>query len=69
MYSYMLFETGFHEAIGDVMSLSVSTPAHLEEIGLLPGYIPDPGNHTAECHTFMCFVFFVQKDICISKTP
>ncbi|KFQ49686.1 hypothetical protein N333_13026, partial [Nestor notabilis] len=26
---------GFHEAIGDVMSLSVSTPSHLKEIGLL----------------------------------
>ncbi|KAM6951413.1 angiotensin-converting enzyme isoform 2-T2 [Aplochiton taeniatus] len=26
---------GFHEAIGDVLSLSVSTPRHLKEIGLL----------------------------------
>ncbi|XP_063315425.1 angiotensin-converting enzyme [Pelobates fuscus] len=26
---------GFHEAIGDVLSLSVSTPGHLKEIGLL----------------------------------
>uniref|UniRef100_A0A8C5N3T6 Angiotensin-converting enzyme n=1 Tax=Leptobrachium leishanense TaxID=445787 RepID=A0A8C5N3T6_9ANUR len=26
---------GFHEAIGDVLSLSVSTPHHLKEIGLL----------------------------------
>nr|XP_056719617.1 angiotensin-converting enzyme [Euleptes europaea] len=26
---------GFHEAIGDVMSLSVSTPSHLQKIGLL----------------------------------
>ncbi|XP_062988088.1 angiotensin-converting enzyme [Elgaria multicarinata webbii] len=26
---------GFHEAIGDVMSLSVSTPIHLKKIGLL----------------------------------
>ncbi|XP_051894867.1 angiotensin-converting enzyme isoform X2 [Pristis pectinata] len=26
---------GFHEAIGDVMALSVSTPAHLHSIGLL----------------------------------
>ncbi|KAF7239084.1 Angiotensin-converting enzyme [Varanus komodoensis] len=26
---------GFHEAIGDVMSLSVSTPVHLKKIGLL----------------------------------
>ncbi|XP_021941995.1 angiotensin-converting enzyme-like [Zootermopsis nevadensis] len=28
---------GFHEAVGDVMSLSVSTPKHLREIGLLEG--------------------------------
>lgn len=27
----------FHEAIGEVMSLSVSTPKHLEEIGLFEG--------------------------------
>jgi len=26
---------GFHEAVGDVLSLSVSTPEHLKEIGLL----------------------------------
>ncbi|XP_067869242.1 angiotensin-converting enzyme [Heterodontus francisci] len=26
---------GFHEAVGDVMALSVSTPKHLKEIGLL----------------------------------
>ena len=27
--------TGFHEAIGDTMALSVQTPAHLQSIGLL----------------------------------
>ena len=27
---------GFHEAIGDVMELSVNTPSHLRQIGLLP---------------------------------
>lgn len=26
---------GFHEAVGDVMALSVSTPKHLRKIGLL----------------------------------
>lgn len=26
---------GFHEAIGDVLALSVSTPKHLQSIGLL----------------------------------
>ncbi|ELU13139.1 hypothetical protein CAPTEDRAFT_175968 [Capitella teleta] len=33
---------GFHEAIGDVLALSVSTPEHLEEIGLLPDFEDDP---------------------------
>lgn len=32
---------GFHEAVGDVLSLSVSTPRHLEKIGLLKNYKPD----------------------------
>ena len=32
---------GFHEAVGDVMSLSVSTPKHLKRIGLLKDYQPD----------------------------
>lgn len=29
---------GFHEAIGDVLSLSVATPKHLQKIGLLKDY-------------------------------
>lgn len=33
--------TGFHEAIGDVMALSVSTPGHMSEIGLIENYIPN----------------------------
>lgn len=32
---------GFHEAIGDVFALSVSTPKHLEKIGLLKNYEHD----------------------------
>nr|XP_015217378.1 PREDICTED: angiotensin-converting enzyme isoform X1 [Lepisosteus oculatus] len=32
---------GFHEAVGDVLSLSVSTPKHLKEIGLLKSFVPD----------------------------
>lgn len=27
---------GFHEAVGEVMSLSVATPKHLKGMGLLP---------------------------------
>lgn len=36
---------GFHEAIGDVLSLSVSTPKHLHTIGLLDTVTDDSGNH------------------------
>ncbi|NXQ63440.1 ACE enzyme, partial [Anthoscopus minutus] len=32
---------GFHEAIGDVLSLSVSTPSHLKKIGLLSSAAED----------------------------
>ncbi|XP_077996680.1 angiotensin-converting enzyme-like [Glandiceps talaboti] len=32
---------GFHEAVGDVMSLSVQTPEHLNKVGLLPDYEED----------------------------
>jgi peptidyl-dipeptidase A len=32
---------GFHEAIGDTIAISVSTPKHLQEIGLLQNYQQD----------------------------
>lgn len=34
---------GFHEAVGDVLSLSVSTPKHLLKIGLLESNPIDNG--------------------------
>ena len=34
---------GFHEAVGDTMSLSVFTPQHLIRIGLLNNYTRDKG--------------------------
>lgn len=34
---------GFHEAIGDVLALSVSTPKHLNTIGLLDKVEDNPG--------------------------
>ncbi|KAK4008639.1 hypothetical protein OUZ56_013772 [Daphnia magna] len=33
---------GFHEAIGDVMALSVATPKHLSKIGLIKNYTVSP---------------------------
>lgn len=44
---YLIFvscRSGFHEAVGDVISLSVETPKHLNKIGLLPNYVEDNGN-------------------------
>ncbi|GFT09102.1 angiotensin-converting enzyme [Nephila pilipes] len=35
-------QASFHEAIGDVLALSVSTPAHLQSIGLLEEVADDP---------------------------
>ena len=35
---------GFHEAVGDVLALSVSTPKHLNTIGLLKEFEEDEGN-------------------------
>lgn len=37
---------GFHEAIGDVLSLSVSTPKHLKTINLLESVTSDIGKQT-----------------------
>ena len=34
---------GFHEAVGDVMTLSVNTPKHLLSIGLLDEVVDDLG--------------------------
>ena len=34
---------GFHEAVGDLMSLSVDTPQHLKNIDLLEEYSNDTG--------------------------
>lgn len=34
---------GFHEAIGDLMTLSVMTPSHLHKIGLLEELVVDDG--------------------------
>jgi peptidyl-dipeptidase A len=39
----VFFFSGFHEAVGDVMALSVATPKHLQKIGLLDKVINDKG--------------------------
>ena len=35
---------GFHEAVGDLMSLSVDNATHLEKLGLVKTYKSDKGN-------------------------
>ena len=35
----------FHEAVGEVMTLSVATPTHLQKIGLLAGGDIEEGIH------------------------
>ncbi|KAK5649891.1 hypothetical protein RI129_000920 [Pyrocoelia pectoralis] len=40
---------GFHEAVGDVMALSVSSTKHLKEIGLIDSKIPD--NHASDLNS------------------
>ena len=43
VHYHVTYCLGFHEAIGDVVSLSVNTPEHLSSIGLLPNYVDDQG--------------------------
>lgn len=40
---YHIILLGFHEAIGDTMALSVSTPKHLHKIGFLKNLTNDKG--------------------------
>lgn len=42
---------GFHEAVGDTLALSVTTPKHLKEIGLL-----DPSTPTDDYETSINFL-------------
>lgn len=40
---YIHVSLGFHEAVGDVLALSVMTPEHLNKIGLLQEVKKDAG--------------------------
>lgn len=39
--SFLLFNSGFHEAVGDTIALSVSSPKHLRRVGLINGDAED----------------------------
>ena len=44
---------GFHEAVGDTIALSVSTPAHLNMVGLLPDFKPEEQTAESEINYLM----------------
>ena len=52
---------GFHEAVGDVLSLSVATPKHLEKIGLLKDYNLDAETKINYLFTVVNFYFYIYK--------
>lgn len=59
---------GFHEAVGDTIALSVSTPKHLKEIGLLTDYVDSVEadintlmNMALEKVAFLPFGFLIDK--------
>ena len=51
---------GFHEAVGDVLSLSVQTPNHLKKIGLLKNVSNSKGKYNEVPKA--CFCTVVQSD-------
>lgn len=57
---------GFHEAIGEIMSLSAATPEHLKSIGLLP---PDfhEDNGTFFHGLFWVLISIVWEKVCITR--
>ncbi|KAG5670746.1 hypothetical protein PVAND_000987 [Polypedilum vanderplanki] len=59
---------GFHEAIGDTIALSVSTPKHLEKVGLLSGYQnSEADNINALFHMALERVAFLPFGLLIDK--
>lgn len=44
-YYQLIFNAGFHEAVGDVLALSVSTPKHLKEVNLIDEYTATEGEN------------------------
>lgn len=48
---------GFHEAVGEIMSLSAATPSHLQSLGLLPSdFVEDTGRKTLAEQETLSFV-------------
>lgn len=51
---------GFHEAVGDVLSLSVSTPKHLKKIGLLNEYNLEKETRINQLFLKVCINAFIK---------
>lgn len=67
---------GFHEAVGDVLSLSVSTPRHLERVGLLKNYERDEEARINQlfltvsyCYRVIVIVIEITKFLFFLKLP
>lgn len=50
--------SGFHEAVGDVLSLSVSSPKHLQNVGLLKDYVEDEEAKINKFYRAVSITFF-----------
>lgn len=59
---------GFHEAVGEIMSLSAATPNHLKNIGLLPpGFSEDNGTDVFLYGLFWGFFSWLWAKVFIIK--
>lgn len=47
---------GFHEALGDLMALSVMTPAHLHKIHLIENFVDDEG-----LYSYLQFIRIIKR--------
>lgn len=54
---------GFHEAVGDVLALSVATPKHLQKIGLLKNYVFDEAAQINQLYRNVCVEQIVSTKI------
>ena len=61
--NYYIFPcVGFHEAVGDAITLSVSNPRHLQRIGLLNNVTDDYGTYAIYIYIYFktCLIYITQ---------
>lgn len=54
---------GFHEAVGEIMSLSAATPSHLKALGLLPANFTDDNGEVLKL--MLCIALVIT--VCVSQ--